>query len=254
MKHLQSIKHFTLLFIFTLLVSCSKNTEEVRLRLNHTVGDKFTMTSSTVAKSGSLMSLDNYIEVDFKIVDFNDDVYTMSSLLVRIKSETIMGKDVERYDSDKKKSLMSSEERSMHRDFEKDFNTTYNILINTKGEITKPFHTASGIMIDAPIIAVSQFQMKFPEQKVNVGTSWTGENVNSFTKQTIKSVYTVKDITETEITISVKSTIPEFAGLLKQNETKGTYVLDKKTCQLMKATFKMDMQVGGQTVYSYVRK
>ncbi len=248
------IKSTAIILATFLIASCSNKNEEIFLRLNDTIGETYSIVSKTDAKSGSLMSMNTYTEVSFKPIAFNDSIYTYETKLIKVKSEANMGGDIDRYDSSMDIDLMTEDERSMHSKYMPDLSTTYNVQMNTRGEIIKSFYTSSGPKMDEELIGISSFQIKFPEEKVYVGYSWKNEVMNSLIKKNNKLTYTIKEITEKEIIIEVLTIIPAYAGLLKEGKTHGTFILDRNTCNLINATIKMKLQMGGNSVTTYTRK
>lgn len=248
------IKQVRLFAFLVLIASCSQNTEEIILKLDKKVGDEQIIVSSTETSRGALMSMNNNIEVLFKVSEHQGNMYTLTSDVLAIKTEIKMGDDVESYDSKKEESKMTNDERSMHAEFKDILDSEFTISMDERGNIVKPFHYANGNIVEGPIVDMSNIQIVFPETKVKVGTTWENEKTNPLTAQKTKSIYKIKNITDKEIIISVSSTITGISGLLNENKATGEYILDKKTCNLIKGTLEMNLQAGGKVKNSYYIK
>ncbi len=248
------IKQFTFLITIALFSSCTQNNEEIVLELKYNIGDEQIIVSSTETSNNSSMSFKSGMEINFIVSDYTENEYTFTSDVLRVKSEIIMGDDIEKYDSDKDETQMTSDEKSMHLEFKDVLDSKFNISIDNLGNITKPFRYMDGEIVENTIIDMSNVQLIFPEYKVKVGTEWKGERINSLTGQNISSTYKIKSITAKEIEISVNSIVAEMSGVLSENRVSGTYVLDKTSCTLIKGTLEMNLQMGGSLTTTYYLK
>ncbi len=248
------IKQLSILTFTILFSSCTQNNEEINLRIDKKVGDEQIIISTTETSRGSLMRIKNVIELNLKVSDLNENSYNFTTDILRIKSETKMAGEVESYDSDKKESEMTNDEREMHSEFKSILDSKFGISIDDKGNIIKPFYDLNGSIIETPIVDMSNIQIIFPEFKVKVGTKWESEKTNPITSQKTKTTYKIKDISDKEITISVNSIISGISGLLGENEAIGEYKLDKQSCALIKGTLEMNLQGGGKVTNTYSTK
>ena len=237
MKVIKQISLFTFLILAS---SCAQNSEEIQLKLDRKVGDKQTIVSATETSSGAMLSIKNTMEVSFEVSAYNGSVYTLTSNLLRIKSETKMGDDIENYDSDKEESSMSFSESSMHSEFKTLLDSTFLISIDNKGNVVKSFHSQNGDLVESPIVDMSNIQIIFPDTKVKVGSKWENEKTNPLTTQLTKTTYTIKDINDQEIIISVRATIAGFSSLMGDSKVTGEYILERKTCNLIKGFLEMN--------------
>ena len=252
------MKTFRLLFTFfamTFLISCSQNKEEIDLKFNPKIGDQHTIVSQMVTTGNEQMSMKSTMVVRFKVTSKdNENVYTLLSDLRTIKMETKMFGEVEKYDSTKDESLMTTDERSMHEEFKNALESNFEIRIDEKGNIVEPFHAINGNPSTEAIIDIDNIQLVFPKEKVTVGSEWKNEKTNPLTAQKTHSTYTIKDITESEIIISVAAEIDGVSGLLGKSKVEGEYILNKKDCTLIKGTLAMDLQMGGKVTNTYYKK
>jgi len=252
---MELIKKNAFFIMLILFISCSQNKEELSLELHRKIGDEQTIVSMIETSKGSLLNVKNIIEVKFIVSSIDNTVYTLKSDVLSIKTEINMNGDVvESYDSEKEVSQMTADEKSTHLELKNILDPEFEISIDKSGKIIKSFHLLNGEMIDASIMDMSNIQLIFPEKKVRVGSRWENEKTNPITQQKTKSIYRIKDITDKEIIISVNSTISEISGLLDKNTVKGKYILDKKTCNLIKGSLEMSLQTGGKVTNTYFAK
>ncbi len=248
------IKQVSILAVIILFSSCSQNKEEINLVLQKNVGDKQTIVSTTETSSGALMSLKSTTEIDFTVSEANDTVYTLTADVLRMVYETKMGNEIENYDSDKKESEMTSDEKFMHSEFKDILDSEFEISIDNKGNISEPFHYLNGDAAESPV-DMSNIQIIFPETKVKVGSIWENERTNPLTSSKNKAAYRIMDISDKEITIAVSLIISEsLGGLLKENKATGEYILDRKTCNLIKGNLEMNLQTGGKVTKTFYTK
>ena len=248
------IKQFTLLVTILLFAACARNTEEIELKLNLNVGDSQTIIASTDTSQGTAVSLKDRTEVKFAVSEATENSYTYNVDVIRIKSETKMMGEVDRYDSDKKLSRMTTSEIETHNEFKDYLESEFQISLDHRGKVTQPLSKMNGYKLEFPIVDMSNVQLVLPESKVRVGSTWKGEKTNEFTDQIIKTTYEIEDITSNEVEISFVSIIPAFSGLLGENKAYGDYRLNRQTGTLIKGTLKMDLQTGGSVTKTYEAK
>lgn len=252
------MKTLRLLFFFfaiSFFISCSQNKEEIDLKFCPKVGDQLTFVCQVVTSGNEEMSMKSIIVVRFKVASKdNENVYTLTSNIRNIKSETKMFGAVEKYDSTKDESLMSNEERSMHQEFKNALASTFEIRIDEKGNVVEPFHAIDGNPSTADIIEMNNIQLVFPKEKVKVGSEWKNEKTIPLFEQILKSTYTIKDITENEVIISVDAEIDGASELFGKSKVDGEYILNKKDGTLIKGTLEMDLQMGGKVINTYYRE
>ncbi|MGB6269392.1 MAG: hypothetical protein WBF67_10325 [Olleya sp.] len=250
------IKKTSLLIIILCITSCNTNTEEVELKLGYNLNDTQTIISTTETNRSALMSLKNVIETNFNVKAINGDSMTFNTNVVRIKTEMKMDDDVEAYDSDALKdiSTMTDDEKAMHQDFSKVINNSFNIIIDKKGNVVKPFHDTYGAEVNEPIIDISNIFLRLPSKKVKVGSGWQFEKKNPLTDQITKTTCKIKEINDKEIIIDLDLDITGIPGLFGDFKGNGEYSLDKKTCKLIKGTLQMGLHTGGSVTNTYQTK
>lgn len=252
---MKAIKQLTFFSVIAFFISCSQNKEEIILTLNQKVGDEQTIVSEIETKGNEQMSMKSTVIARFKVSAKDaKNVYTYTTNVLNIKSETKMFGEIEEYDSNKNESLMTSDEKSMHYEFKNALDSTFEILIDEKGNIVKPFYNTDGSGTSDAIVDISNIQLVFPKDKVTINSKWEDEKTNPLTKTKTKSTYTIKDITEDKIIISVNAVIDGVPGLLEQNNVAGEYILNKKDCTLLKGTLEMNLQTGGKVTNTYYKK
>ncbi|WP_299111317.1 hypothetical protein [uncultured Winogradskyella sp.] len=241
-----------LIIVIFFVLSCSKNSEQIELKLSYDIGDKQTITSTTETSKGTLMSIKNVMETDFEVTSIENNEITFKTRVNRIITEMKMDNEIEKYDSNKDISSMTGEEKSMHSEYQDILDAKLNIIIDDKGKVTKSFHHDDGNLFNEPVVDIRHYFLSFPDNKVGVGSIWQNENTNPITNQKTKSTYKIEDITNKEIIISIDLKIAGMPGLLGDNSATGHYVLNRASCKLIKGALEMDLQTGGSVTNSYI--
>jgi len=249
------MKFFNLIVSLALICCLSNcgesNNQEIELVLEQNVGEKYTVVSETEAGDGSNMSINYSMEILIEVKDLEDDIYNYDVEILRIKSDTKMFGEVESYDSSKSESEMTEEELLAHSDFKQYLGEKFDLSMDKKGNITSPFSYKNGRQLEAPLVDMNNIQITFPKTKVKVGSTWSADNVNELTSQTIKTTYELISISSSEITIATTSDIPGMGGMLDSNQATGKYILNRDNCKLKSGTMTMNMQTGGKAVLTY---
>ena len=252
---MKTLKPLLVILVTSFFISCSQNNEEIDLKLSPKVGEQQTIVCQVATTGNEQMSMKSTMVVRFKVASKDDqNVFTFHTDLRYIKTETKMFGEVEKYDSTKDESLMTTDEKSMHEEFKNALASNFEIRIDEKGNIVEPFRAIDGNPSTEALVDMSNIQLVFPNEKVKVGSEWKNEKTNPMTEQLTKSTYTIKDITENEIIISVAAEIDGVSGLLGKSKVEGEYILNKKDCTLIKGTLAMDLQMGGKVTNTYYKK
>ncbi len=240
-----------LLLVITALNCKQQSGEEIELSIKTKVGDEQLIVFTTETVGNSAMSMKNEYELKFSVADINENIYTYNLDVIGMKSNSNIGGEVEEFNSYKDVNTMTRDESEMYYELKTVLDSTFKISIDNKGNITKPFHYQSGKPFGDVIVEMAQIQIKLPESKVQIGDEWKNERVNELTSSTIKTTFKLTEVSDDKITISSSSLID---GILGKNNSKGEYVLDRNTCQLIQGKVEMDMSFGGKVVVSTFSK
>lgn len=248
----------SLLALLTLFLGCAQNPEskeKVDLKLVYEEGDEWTIVFVMETKGNKLISVREESETTFKVNSFDEqNGYTLGVDVLRLKYESKMGNEVEVYDSQKKEADFTADERMMHDELKDILDNNFLISVGEKGKVTKSFSYEDGRAMAEDITDMNNIQLIFPEDSVSVGSSWEQTYTNPLTSQEIVSTYTVTDITNDKIFISILSKIPAIGTLIEANEAKGEYELDRATCRLIRVQKSMKIAQGGTATYRYYVK
>jgi hypothetical protein len=237
------MKLLTLITLLITLGSC-KNNESILLRTKYTVGDEqtYTLTQSgggngkhynsttefTVTLDSVLKSGGNKFFVKINSIKQDSD---LDSSPVGAEQSVFS-----HYDSEKRYDEMTPGEKEMHLLLKDVFKTQYTIVIDNRGNITRPFGDWWGKPVEQPL-DFTHVQLTFPEKRIKEGDSWTQEHktavgtVNNFT-------YTVSSIKENEIFITVAGKIKGFSGLTPDGTASGEYIINRADGKLISANYK----------------
>lgn len=249
-------KNILLIFPSILLFyNCSQKKEEVDLKLVLQPNERYKIISETDAGMQGKMSIKNSMEFEFKVdsVDAKNHYY-ITTKVIRVKEESNMFGEKTSYDSSQDVATMNSDNQMLHREYVAYLNSDFNMVLSEKGEVIKEFSSTEKVPYENDILDLTNFQIKFPDQPVKVGSKWQHHGENKLTEQKIIMNYTVSQITEKEVTISVHKLIKGISGLMGDNNANGEYVLEKATGKLIKSHISMNLQTGGSAKYSFRRE
>lgn len=237
----KGICKFLLVGIMAILFGCAKK-ETIDLKLQCEAGQVERIFAATVAKGGS-MEYQGIVEMRFTTEAVKPDRNVINVEVVRMSSSSDVFGKRENYDSNKDVSEMTEEERSMHEDFQQILNQSFLISVNNKGKVVEPFKSKKGDRrrLTEEIIDISNIYIPFSEEPVGVGSEWEAEREESLTKIKTNSTYKVTEINDKQIIISITSKIDGMKGLV-DNEAKGQYILDRKTCKMISGDFSMSLE------------
>ena len=226
--------------IMAILFGCTKK-ETIDLKLKLEVGQVDRVYAATIVKGGS-MEFQSIVEMRFTPEAIRPDRNVIDVKVVRMTSSCDAFGEKENYDSNKDVSEMTNEEKSMHQDFQKVLHQSFLISVNNKGKVVEPFRSkGGGGELTEQIIDISNIYIPFPDEPVGVGSEWEAEREESLTKIKTVSTYKITEINDKQIVVSITSKIDGMGGFV-DNEAKGQYVLDRKTCKMITGDFSMSLE------------
>lgn len=226
--------------IMAILFGCTKK-ETIDLKLKLEVGQVDRVYAATIV-NGNSMSYQSIVEMRFTPETIRPDRNVIDVKVVRMSSSSDAFGEKENYDSNKDVSEMTNEEKSMHQDFQKVLNQSFLISVNNKGKVVEPFRSkGGGGELTEQIIDISNIYIPFPDEPVGVGSEWEAKREESLTKIKTVSTYKITEINDKQIVVSITSKIDGMGGFV-DNEAKGQYVLDRKTCKMITGDFSMSLE------------
>ncbi len=224
----------------------SSKSDKVTLQLKYEKGFEKTIYTVTKASQGDMMSMNSIMELKFKLDSVMGDTYRFLVDVNRITSYSKMYDEVEDYDSDKPESKMTEDEKAVHADFRDVLESEFFIEIDKQGKIIKPFYYKNGTLYSGDIIEMATIQILFPDHEIEIGDEWKNETTVSLTNQKKQFTYTLKEVNDKEIVIEMKAEVEGLKSMTGSTVLMGTYHLDRKTNQLIKAVLNSNMSGGGK--------
>lgn len=227
--------------IMAILFGCAKK-DTIDLKLKLKAGEVERVYAATIVKGGS-MEFQSIVEMRFTTEAIKPDRNVIDVKVVRMSSSSDAFGEKESYDSNKDVNEMTQEERSTHQEFQQVLNQSFLVAINNKGKVVEPFRSKNGDRrrLTEQIIDISNIYIPFPEEPVGVGSEWEAEREESLTQIKTVSTYKITEINDKQIVVSIVSKIKGMKGFV-DNEAKGQYVLDRKTCKMMTGDFSMSLE------------
>ncbi len=213
----------------------SSQSNKITLQLKYEKGFEKTIYTVTKASQGDMMSMNSIMELKFKLDSVMGDTYRFLVDVNRITSYTKMYDEVEDYDSDKPESKMTEDEKALHAEFNDVLNSDFYIEINKHGKVIKSFYHKDGTLYSGDIIEIATIQILFPDHEIEIGDEWKNETTVSLTNQKKQFTYTLKEVNDKEIVIEMKAEVEGLKSMTGSTVLMGTYHLDRKTNQLIKA-------------------
>ena len=257
-----------LIFLIVILTGCKSN-ESVLLRLKFKKDDEQPFAVSYKDKCGNVGYLDVRINASYTAdSDLTKDQYYLTAKVSSVKADmnfdALLMQNVElHYDSEQRLNDMGPAEREMNTKMDTVLSSYYDITVNSKGQITKPF-TRIGKPIKQPFGA-ALVQLPFPDRKVKVGDSWTAEMENPLANAATRTIggnmtftYTVNDITKTNVIIDAQLDVNFKRALMNSsgdNHMHGTgqYIIDRTNGRTISGYFTVPMQGCDDALISIIR-
>ncbi|MEZ0007735.1 hypothetical protein ABH942_003121 [Flavobacterium sp. 28YEA47A] len=235
---------FLLMGCMAILFGCTKK-ETIDLKLKLEVGQVDRVYVATVMKGGST-NYQNIVEMRFTTEDIKPDRNVIGVKVFRISMTSNVGGQQENYDSNKDIKEMTEEEKNMHQEFQHILNQSLLVSINNKGKIVEPFRNKNGDRRRPAdqIINISNIYIPFPDEPVGLGSEWKSEKEEPLTKIKTSSTYKLTEVNDDQIIITIALKIENKESYF-DNEAKGHYILDRKTCKMISGDFSMDVKDNG---------
>lgn len=212
-----------LLLLFVLAATFNTLAQDaVLLRVNYKIGDVLLVEQEVSQMMGAQGGIDMNIEMDMTVTGKEGSVYSTQSKIKSIKMNMLQAGKIVSFDSSKEATDLDEMGKMMKQQFDPMLLVTIFSKISTEGKVLET-------NVEPPTPSMDQFTkqaevgMKFPKEKVTVGSSWKAET-NAQGMQ-VKSAYTVSKIENEKVFIEVTGTV-SGAG---SGEIKGEVIVDVKT-------------------------
>jgi len=251
-KSLIAICLFTLLFN----LNCSKTPDgdianqsiesvegdKVLIRLKPRVGDtqKTIMTMDMSADGTQSMKMNMVMNMDMKVTDKQDNLYTYEVKYNSIKMNMNAGGMEMSYDSNAKE--QSGMGAIMHDQMKALLNKPISMKMSDQGKISD--FSLPGMANNQQMGDMSSISIPLPEKPVGVGDSWAAERPLEGMGN-MKMNMKVDKITVDDLIIETSGDISDTSGT-KIGNFDGNYKLDRSTGFTKDGTINMDLPVQGQ--------
>jgi hypothetical protein len=207
------------------------------LRLNYPKGFKQELVYEMSTKAQG-MEMDMAMVMKMDVADVKEGANPVFDIDAKIASmkmnTTAMGEKIN-YDSSKAEAKMSEEEKMMHQEMKKMINQPIAFSMDSKGKMVGEMKF-TGVDTPNEPLDMSSYQVAYPEKPVKVGDTWTNEIENKQYGGKMKCTYTVKKITQEDVELGFKATIPPMKGMDKSTTFNGSYTVDRATGMVLKGS------------------
>ena len=230
---------FLLLTTITLSVSAQKS---VLLRHNYTQGDHYAIKVDTKQDLGPQGSMSMNMTMGMIVEEANNQNIKTESKVVSISMDMLQGGTTTSYDSNKKEEELDQVGLMMKSQFDPLMKvviyTTQDGLGNISEAKVEPAIPGAEQMTD------SIKTLKFPEEKVSVGSSWTSKEETQGI--TMNIIYTVRSIENRLVTLDVSGNVTG-AGT---GTIKGEAIVDSSNGISKAANLEVTINTQGITIVS----
>lgn len=197
-----------LLLLVTSMVLATTAQEKVTLRYNFKEGDVYEVKMIVKQEIGTIMAQTTDILMTQKTVSASDDMFTVESKIKKMKMDMIQGANIVSFDSTKSDEELDEMGKMMKAQVGPFLTATITNKINSLGEVTD-------VVVEPQIAGIEDLTKQssniiFPEEAIKVGSSW--DLTKSENGMDIKIIYTVKEITKTNVLLSISGYVSAMAS------------------------------------------
>lgn len=212
-----------LLLLFVVATSLSAFCQDsVLLRANYNVGDEFLIDLEQSQNMGAAGGMDMKIKMNMSIIKKEGDSFTAASKISTIKMNMLQGGRIMDFDSTKKEEDLDETGNMFKQQFDPMLKALITTKMTNRGEATdiKVEPMAPGM---EEFVKQQSSSIKYPEEKVSVGSSWSTE----LSQQGMKIVtkYTVSKIIEGKVYLDVTGDVSGMGA----GKVTGAIVIDATT-------------------------
>ena len=211
-----------LLLLFVVATSLSAFCQDsVLLRANYNEGDEFLIDLEQSQNMGAAGGMDMKIKMNMSIIKKEGDSFTAASKISTIKMNMLQGGRIMDFDSTKKEEDLDETGKMFKQQFDPMLKALITTKVTNRGE-------ATDIKVEPMAPGMEEFlkqssSIKYPEEKVSVGSSWSTE----LNQQGMKIVtkYTVSKIIEGKVYLDVTGDVSGMGA----GKVTGAIVIDATT-------------------------
>ena len=214
------MKKILMLFVVlsTLNIAAQKS---VLLRLNYSPGDVFVVTQDVSQDMGAQGGLDIKMSMEMKASSILGDTINTESQIKKINMNMLQAGQIMSFDSTMKEEDLDQMGKMMKQQMDPMLKATIFSKVTHKGEIID-------VKVEPVTPAMAQFvnqkqSVKYPEEKVSVGSTWSDEN--SMQGAVTKMIFTVTKIENGKVFVAVTG---DVSGAVK-GVVKGSLEIDIAT-------------------------
>ena len=257
---------FVLMLSTGVMVSCTNTNEdknntsstslsesEILLRYHPKQGDEYVTKFDMDMKMDGEQSMNMEMDMDmvFKIGEVNkDNSYYSSMVINRVVTDMNMNSMKIKYDSDLETQEGMGE--MMGKIYSKMINVDIKSKLSNRGEILEAPNFAEMFagneavkkQMEESSDMTNNSTIQYPEEPVKVGSTWDVEIEKAgATAMNVKSTYTVKEITDTEVVLTIVGNVLADSNNTMSMKMLGESVLDRESGFMKKMNLGTDMKM-----------
>jgi len=168
-----------------------------------------------------------------------DSLYILSGKIDYLRVENGGAMNGNDYSSDADEADMTPIQKQLNAEFKPMIDSTYKLIINTKGQIIKPFAVGGPtISQNFQPINYSNCQVVFPAGKIAIGEDWSAVATMPIVGAKRISAYHIESVFGGKIQIKESGRMELSGG--ESHDFSSRYILDEKTKNLISAKFELD--------------
>lgn len=207
------------LFVLTTVAVSAQ--ESVLLRLNYNKGDKYLMKVEQVQNQGLQIGINMNITMGLNITDASKTNVTLESKITAVKMDVMQGAMNMSYDSSKDDTNLDQGGQAIKAQIDPIMKSTIIRKMNRDGKILDTKIEPANPMLSQ--FADQNSDIKYPEEKVSVGSEWSEEMETLGAKTTL--TYTVTKIEGGIVYVDIAGKVSGSG----QGTIKGKVEIDAKT-------------------------
>jgi hypothetical protein len=215
--------------------------DAVLLRINYKIGDVLLVEQDVSQNMGAQGGIDMKVEMNMTVTGIEGSVYSTQSKIKSVNMNMLQGGKIVSFDSSKKATDLDETGKMMKQQFDPMMLVTIFSKISTEGKVLES-------NVEPPTPSMVQFTkqakggMKFPEEKVTVGSSWKAETIEQGMQ--VKSIYTVSKIENGKVFIEVTGIVSGVGT----GEIQGAVIVDVETGIQDTANIEMSINANGMAM------
>jgi hypothetical protein len=199
-----------LLVVAAFLISLSVTAQSVKLEYNVKKGDKFLIELNMKQDMAPIMTMDVGVNMTTETIAVNNGKIENKSQIKRMKMDISAQGENMSYDSSKKESELSAEEKKMHQEIAPVLNMIIYQTFDRSGKMLSQRTVPEYKKADQFLGQNQLTAMEYPSEPLSVGSTWGfNQDMNGMK---MNATYTVTKITSTTLFADVSGSISGVTG------------------------------------------